>query len=95
VSNPPATFYGTASADDTIEAQISGLRCATATADATGFWMMQIPEGGACGARSGASVRFLLNGVTTDAREIWQAGGAPSNVAKGVDLIPAPGPVSG
>jgi hypothetical protein len=95
VSNPPATFYGSASAGDVIEAQISGRPCVQAEADATGFWMMQVPEGGACGATAGATVRFLLNGVLTEAREVWQAGGAPADIVQGVDLVRAPGPVSG
>ncbi|MEZ4501797.1 MAG: hypothetical protein R3C39_04160 [Dehalococcoidia bacterium] len=84
--NPPATFYGTAAAGDTIEATIDGTVCATATADATGFWMLTVDEGGACAASDGDTVGFTLNGAAAAETETWKAGGAPADVANGVTL---------
>jgi hypothetical protein len=84
--NPPATMYGTAKAGDKVEALIGGKVCATATADSTGFWQMQIAEGGTCGAAAGATISFTLNGGSTAQTETWNAGGAPKTVATGVTL---------
>lgn len=84
--NPPATFYGTAAAGDTVEATIDGTACASATADATGFWMLTVDEGGACAASDGDTVGFTLNGGTAAETETWKAGGAPADVANGVTL---------
>jgi hypothetical protein len=86
--NPPATFYGTAEAGDEITATIDGEECASATAGADGFWQLQVPEGGDCGASDGDTVGFTLNGTAAEETETWQAGGAPSNVAEGVTLTP-------
>lgn len=84
--NPPATMYGTSTAGARVEALIGGRVCTTATAGADGFWMMQIPEGGACGAKDGDTISFTLNGAPTTQTETWRAGGAPRNVAQGVSL---------
>jgi hypothetical protein len=84
--NPPATMYGTAKAGDRVEALIGGRVCTSATAGADGFWMMQIPEGGACGAKDGDTISFTLNGAATAQTETWRAGGAPRTVATGVTL---------
>ena len=84
--NPPATMYGTAKAGDKVEALIGGKVCTTATAGADGFWMMQIPEGGACGAKDGDTISFTLNGGAAAQTETWKAGGAPKTVATGVAL---------
>ena len=84
--NPPATYYGTAEAGDEITATIDGTECASATAGADGFWQLQVAEGGACGAADGDTVGFTINGTEAAETEIWQAGGAPSNVSEGVTL---------
>lgn len=84
--NPPATMYGTAKAGDKVETLIGGKVCTTATADTTGFWQTQIPEGGACGASGGATINFTLNGAAAAQTETWNAGGAPKTVATGVTL---------
>lgn len=84
--NPPATMYGTAKATDKVEALIGGKVCTTATAGSDGFWMMQIPEGGACGAKDGDTISFTLNGSAAAQTETWKAGGAPKAVATGVAL---------
>ncbi len=86
MSNPPATFYGLARPGDRVEANIGGTSCASATAGADGFWMMQVPEGGACGAKEGAIVRFTLNGSPSPVFEVWRAGGGPKSIAAGIDL---------
>jgi hypothetical protein len=86
--NPPATFYGTAEAGDEITATIDDEECASATAGADGFWQLQVPEGGDCGASDGDTVGFTINGTAADETETWQAGGAPSDVANGVTLTP-------
>ncbi len=84
--NPPATMYGTAKAGDKVEALVGGKVCASATAGADGFWMMQIAEGGACGAKDGDTISFTLNGAAAAQTETWKAGGAPKTVATGVTL---------
>jgi hypothetical protein len=84
--NPPATMYGTAKAGDRVEALIGGRVCQSATAGADGFWMMQIAEGGACGAKDGDTISFTLNGAAASQTETWKAGGAPRTVATGVTL---------
>jgi len=89
--NPPATFYGTAEAGDEITATIDGTECASATAGADGFWQLQVPEGGDCGASDGDTVGFTINGAAAEETETWQAGGAPSDVANGVSLTPGEG----
>ena len=85
--NPPATFYGTASAGDVVEAWVGGVACGgAATAGSDGFWQMQVDEGAACSPSDGDSVAFTLNGEGTNETETWKPGGAPSNVAVGVSL---------
>src|SRR5215207_6255470 len=57
--NPPATMYGTTTAGAKVEALVGGRVCQTVTAGAAdGFWQMQIPEGGTCGAADGAAITF-------------------------------------
>jgi len=88
--NPPATMYGTTTAGAKVEALVGGRVCQTVTAGAAdGFWQMQIPEGGTCGAADGAAITFTLNGAGCTATETWKAGGAPKTVATGVALTAA------
>jgi hypothetical protein len=84
--SPPATFYGTASADDVVDALIDDVSCGTATADSDGFWMMQITEDAACEPSDGDTVSFTLNGAATNETETWKPGGAPADAAVGVTL---------
>ncbi len=84
--NPPATFYGTASADDVVEAMVGGVSCGTATAGSDGFWMMQIAEDADCSPSDGDTVSFSLNGSTANETETWKPGGAPADAAGGVSL---------
>ena len=82
---PPATMYGTAHADDAIEAFVGGVSCGTATADSDGFWQMQIGEDAACSPGDGDEISFTHNGDAVEATETWASGGAPGDVANGVD----------
>lgn len=91
MGNPPATYYGTARPSDTIEALVRGLTAVSAVAGADGFWMMQLPEGGVSGVRDGDEVSFRVNGLATNHREVWKAGGAPRDVRFGVPISVAPG----
>lgn len=84
--HPPMIVYGTSNAGDKVEAIIDGKVCALATALADGFWQMQIPEGGKCNAKEGATIGFTVNGVTANETEVWKAGGAPKSVATGITL---------
>ena len=85
--NPPATVYGTVAAGDVVEAFVGGVSCGSATADATGFWMMQIEETAPCSPSDSDPVTFTLNGAATeDTGSIWQAGGAPVDAANGITL---------
>lgn len=88
---PPATYYGTAGAGDTIEASFNGSACASTTAGADGFWKLTVATGGACGISEGGSLAFLRNGADSGARETFKPGGVPSNVVSGVPVGGAPG----
>ena len=103
--NPGATFYGTASAGDAVEAWVGDTSCgAAATAGADGFWQMEIAEDAACSPTDGDTVSFTLNGEATNETETWKVGGAPADVANGVSLtlsgampapaMPAPAPAA-
>ena len=87
--NPPATMYGTTTANASVQALVGGRVCQTVTAGGDGFWQMQIPEGGTCGAADGATITFNLNSAGCSATETWKAGGAPKTVATGVALTAA------
>ena len=97
--NPPATFYGSQSPAEkhvghVFEAFINDVSCGKAVVDATGFWMMQIPEDAPCNPSDGDTVSFTHNGDLLAATETWRPGGAPADVANGVPdaLAAAPTP---
>jgi hypothetical protein len=94
---PPATFYGVAGSGDAVAAVIDGAVCASVTAGPDGFWLLTVPQGGACGAADQKDIHFTLNGASTSAVEQWRSGGAPQDAAAGVALVaadpkPAPAP---
>lgn len=83
----PFTAYGTRVAPgQTIEAVIDGVVCGSTTADADGNWILYVRSTDPCAPSAGATIRFHLNGELTPASEEWTAGGAPADVANGVDL---------
>jgi len=85
--NPPATYYGKATAGDVITANIGDTVCGTATADAAGEWVISITDGGCGGAAvAGATVTMTLNGATADQTQTWAAGGTPADLVNGIAL---------
>ena len=96
---PPFTAYGSGlTAGDTVEAWVNSVSCGMATVDADGNWLLQIDSASACAPVDGDAISFTLNGATTDAAEVYKAGGAPADVAAGITLVatgeaaPAPAP---
>ncbi|MCH8992258.1 MAG: hypothetical protein IIA44_10980 [Acidobacteria bacterium] len=89
--SPPYLAYGTGvSAGDTVAAPIDGVDCVSATADADGQWQLEISEGGDCGAASGDTVNFTLNGDLADETVSWSSAGTPGtsgySAATGIPL---------
>ena len=85
--NPPATYYGVATAGDEISATIDGTVCEAVTADSNGEWVIVIQESGCDGnAVAGATVQLWLNGEGADQSETWEAGGAPADLVSGISL---------
>ena len=85
--NPPATYYGVATAGDEIGAWIDGVVCQTVTADANGEWVISIESAGCDGAAvDGAAVAFSLNGEVADQTATWTPGGAPADLVNGIVL---------
>ncbi|MCC6237240.1 MAG: hypothetical protein IT299_06680 [Dehalococcoidia bacterium] len=95
--SPPATYYGTSGAGDTIEVRHGGTACASAVAGGDGFWRLTVTTG-ACGVSEGGTLAFYRNGTDSGARETFRPGGVPSNVTTGVvtgGAPAAPAPTSG
>ena len=91
--NPPATYYGIATAGDEIGAWIDGALCESSTADADGGWVVTMNDGSCDGAAvSGATVAFTLNGDLTEQTETWSAGGAPADLVNGITLTVSDAP---
>ncbi len=93
--NPPATYYGVATAGDAISASAGGATCDSVTADANGEWVIVVAEndcGG--GAVAGATVTFTLNGSSADQSETWEAGGTPADLVNGISLTTSGGGVA-
>ena len=65
----PATFYGTFDVGDVVVAFINDVSCATATTDADGNWIMQIPTDAPCSPADGDTVTFTRNGALLAAEE--------------------------
>jgi len=90
---PPFSTYGSkVKAGDKVEAFVGGKSCGTATADASGNWLLQIASTAPCSPTDGAAISFTLNGAATTASETYKAGGAPKDVANGVTLTLAAAP---
>lgn len=93
---PPFTAYGSGlTAGDTVEAWANGMSCGSATVDADGNWLLQIGSDAPCAPAEGDELTFTLNGEATAAAEIFKAGGAPSDVAGGITLVPITGDTDG
>ena len=86
MTNPPATFYGTAAPDDEIEALVEGISCGVARASSDGFWMLQIAEDAPCSPSDGDTVEFRVNGKVRREHAVWRPAGAPRDVANGLDF---------
>lgn len=85
---PPFTAYGTGlTAGDTVVAFVEGVECGTTTADAAGQWLLYIEAAGDCAPAAGDIITFTLNGEATTAAEVFAFGGAPADVANGIDLV--------
>ncbi len=83
----PFSAYGSdACAGSTVESFVDGVSCGSVTADEDGRWLMQIGDGSACTPQSGDTITFTLDGRATSATETYAPGGAPKNVAEGVQL---------
>lgn len=84
---PPFTAYGQGlEQGDTVAASVGGEECGSTTADADGNWILQISGSDPCSPQAGDEITFTLNGDATTATETFQAGGAPADVANGIDL---------
>lgn len=95
---PPFTAYGSGlRAGDRVEAFDGTRSCGTATADANGNWILQIASNAPCNPAANDVITFTLNGAPTSASEVYKAGGAPRDVARGITLtvtggVPTPVP---
>lgn len=86
-ATPPFRAYGTdQTPGDVVTAWVDGEQCAAATVDADGNWVMNVPDGDTCVPVEGDIIEFQVNGETCDATAVYQSGGAPADVANGIDL---------
>ena len=90
--NPPAVLYGPGVPGDRVEALIGSRICGATTVATDGYWLLVVPEGGACGAKDGDTVAFRVNGQSASPTATWKAGGTPADQARGVVLIVSPIP---
>lgn len=89
---PPFTAYGTGlTAGDTVSASIDGDACGEATVDADGNWLIYVEAGGDCAPVDGDTISFAINGEAAAETATYSAGGAPADVANGIDLTVADG----
>jgi hypothetical protein len=85
----PYTSYGTGSnLGDVITILSNNTSCVTVTANSEGNWgpVSLDATDGNCSFQSGGTISFCLNGTVADQSEIWNDGGAPSNVQTGTVL---------
>ena len=88
---PPATLYGPIAADDSVLILVNHQPCKTVTAitDVTSptghLWLAQI-EQNECGAQTGSTLSFALNGADTNEQFEWSPGAVPLNIATGLTL---------
>ncbi|MCK9486562.1 MAG: hypothetical protein M0R73_07655 [Dehalococcoidia bacterium] len=91
-ANPPFTAYGTGlTAGDTISASIDGEACGEATVDAEGNWLLPIASDHECAPQVGDTINFAINGEAAAETATYSFGGAPEDVANGIDLTVADG----
>lgn len=84
---PPFTAYGVGqTAGDTVTASIDGNACGEATVDADGNWLIYVEAGGDCAPVDGDTIAFAVNGEAAAETATYSAGGAPADVANGIDL---------
>lgn len=87
---PPATYYGTAVANDKIEAKFNNTTCTESTANAESFWSMRVLAGSPCGITEGGTLAFFRNGVDSGARETFHVAGVPASISAGVNVGSGP-----
>lgn len=90
VGRPPASYYGPGlvpGAKVVARNVRCGDICETATANATGFWMMQVGADANCGPEVGDSITFTVDGVLSLVTIVWESGGVPDNVGVGIVLF--------
>jgi hypothetical protein len=84
LSGPPFTAYGTGmSPGDVVEGTVDSTSVGFVEANERGEWIMTIE---ASSFYRGATVLFLVNGVSTGIGQQLSIGGGPDNVAEGIDL---------
>lgn len=86
-TTPPFRAYGTGlTPGAVVTAHIDGELCSTATVDADGNWVMNVPDGDTCAPVEGDVISFQIDGQATNETAVYQSGGAPANVATGITL---------
>lgn len=86
-ATPPFRAYGTdQTPGDVVTAWVDGEQCAAATVDADGNWVMNVPDGDECAPVDGDVIQFQVNGEVACETAVYQSGGAPADVANGIDL---------
>lgn len=84
---PPFTAYGTGlEAGSEVTAWIGEDACGEATVDADGNWLIQVEAGGDCAPVAGDEISFQIDGEATNETATYEPGGAPEDVANGIDL---------
>lgn len=88
---PPMVLYGPIASGDSVLILVDRQSCKTVTAIAdvtspTGhLWLVQI-EQDECGAQTGSTLSFALNGADTNEQLEWSPGAVPPNIAAGLTL---------
>lgn len=88
---PPMVLYGPIASGDSVLVLVDRQPCKTApaVADATSptghLWLVQI-EQNECGAQTGSTLSFALNGADTNEQLEWSPGAVPPNIATGLTL---------
>ena len=86
----PANYYGGGLAEgDAVTASVDGAECGSATADASGGWLISIADDNDCGAVDGSTVNFAVNGEAAEQSVVYSAGGTPDDIANGITLTVA------
>ena len=86
----PANYYGGGLAEgDAVTASVDGAECGSATADASGGWLISIGADNDCGAVDGSTVNFAVNGEAAQQSVVYAAGGTPDDIANGITLTVA------